>query len=351
VISLLAKLAFRFLHLGRSLVSKTPAKDAEPLTFRIVPNQPSKQATQHRTTTSDLSFTISNRLLPYLVDRNEQNDLLREAIDGHRRQHSNDPLICFFHGSPEQCLAEYQQCLEEEYLASLLGSPEENVIHFKVVPWPASGNFGRGLAATQESSCERFLDRLGRTIYEQIRIRDGRDETGREILSWAEKISSEVKAYPEPLAIGFYLDATDFFVYPQKFLDWFVSFWTRVSVNPYHTCLVFVFVTHRRASLNRPFQFLSNLVLDPCRERLIKRGVSLWPARVFPELDSIGGRHITEWTHRYRSRIEKYWGRPAFTLNSVLQDHLDKNRSQLSMREFATVTLNLLGTLHNPNPE
>jgi TIR domain/inactive STAND len=324
-----------------------PCKDVKPLTFHLVPDQGSAQAAQHGNVISDPSFTIANRLLPYLVDRKEQNDLLREAIDSHRQQHCETPLVCFFHGSPEQCLPEYQKCLEEEYLASLLGLPRENVIHFKVVPWPASGNLGLGSAATQKSSCGQFLDRLARRIYDEIRILGGRDETVEEVLSWAEKISVEIKAYPEPLAIAFYLDTADFFVYPKKFLDWFVSFWATVSVNPYHGCLVFVFVTHRREPPKGLFGFLRNLLPDPCRERLANRPGSLGYGRVLPELDSISGRHITEWTHTYRLRIEKHWKRPAFTLNGALQDHLDKNGSKLSMRQFATVTSSMLRTSDN----
>jgi hypothetical protein len=328
-------------------VKELPGRDVKPLTFELAPDLSPAQFGRHQTAISNLSSTITDRLLPYLVDRQEQNNLLREMIHSHRQQHRGNPLICFFHGSPEQCLPEYQQCLEEEHLAGLLGLSRGSVIHFKVVPWPASGYLGWGTTATRERSCEQFWDRLGRTIYDQIKISGERDETAGAPLSWADKISAEIKTYPEPLAIGFYLDATDFFIYPPGFLDWFVTFWETIPVNPYCTCLVFVFVTYRHESLKGLLRFLRRLVPDPCRKRMKNPSGYVGAARIIPELGCLSRRHVTEWVHTYRTRIEKHWRRPAFTLNSILQDHLDKNGDQLSMRGFAKVASDLLYTSEN----
>ena len=289
----------------------------------------------------DPASHITNRMLPYLIDRKPQNAFLARVFERHREQNADTPLICFFHGGAEDCVAEYQKCLEEEYLSDLLRLPEGHIVHFKVVDWPFIANPSGSMADARKE----FLFVLAKTIYDEIRI------SAAEVdpivpASFSYKISEEIGAYQEPLAIGFYLHEADLSRSPEN-IRWFLDFWSGISANPYHAFLVFVFVEHPREPTNRLLRFFHNLRSTRSREILVKKPDSLAPAHVLPELNSIDSLHVVEWINRYGSRIEHFWT-PAITLRGELENLFTGTGTELSMRQFAKITSDLLHIPHTP---
>jgi hypothetical protein len=290
----------------------------------------------------DPASQVTNRMLPYLIDRKPQNAFLARVLTIHAEGDANVPLICFFHGGPEDCVAEYQKCLEEEYLSDLLKLPEGYAVHFKIVDWPIILHPGGSMA----DACNDFLFALGKGIYDEIRILGADVDRIVSPGSFKEKVSREISAYQEPLAIGFHLHPTDL-SRSSETIRWFLDFWSGILSNPYHVCLVCVFVEHPREPTNIALKVLHKLRPIRSREILVNKPELLAPAHVLPELDSIDALHVVEWINRYASRIEQYWT-PAITLRGELESLFASAETRLSMRRFTKYTSDLLHIPHSP---
>jgi hypothetical protein len=291
---------------------------------------------------SDPIFEASDPLLPFLVDRTDQNLKLGKIIDEHLKLHSNNPLICFFHGNAEQCLAEYQKCLEEEYLSKLLPLRNVTSIYFKSVIWPGISRLGR----------DEFKLFLARSICERIGISGRESEIvepvpslEEEIKTLGQKISAQIALLREPLAIAFSLDARDFSEYPEN-ISWFLDFWPSISVNSQNPCLVFVFVVRYSAQVGDRFGFFRGLFRRRPEKVELKRPASLAPGHVLPELDSVRENNVVEWIGQYDSRIVRYYRAPAIDLLGKLRDHFKARGGQLLMSEFVKATESFRNNVH-----
>jgi hypothetical protein len=56
------------------------------------------------------------RLLPYLCDRNDQEEALAEALRGHQSERGGRPLVCLVHGNELECHAEYLERMQYRFL-------------------------------------------------------------------------------------------------------------------------------------------------------------------------------------------------------------------------------------------
>ena len=330
-------------------IKNSPAKSVKPLTFPRVPARPYLQTGEGRRM-SDLSLSVANRLLPYLVDRAEQNYQLRESIENHKQREDSAPLIFFVHGNTDQCLKYYRDCLEEEHLWKFLGCAPGTTVHFKSVCWPECTGLRQAWPGGAEAARSIFLRRLAQNIYWEIRTSGTSDDQRGAEVSLEEKIAVELRSYLEPLAIEFFLDATDFSGYPRRFLSWFVSLWSSISIRKGQCCLVFVFVNRGRAPVNLVSRTFRDLLPNRCRRLLVKRPETLAPARVFPELGSVRSRHIDEWARYCSSRIEALVS-SATDLSASLEEYLNQNGSELTMRTFAEKAASLLGIPLFAHPE
>ena len=248
------------------------------------------------------------------------------------------------HGNPEQCLVAYQKCLEEERLAELVGLPEGTAVHFELVEWPPS----QSRSWSRPTGQREFRNRLAITTYKAVLKFTSAPATSTTIPT-PEEISTQINLSREPVVIGVFLDALDYFAYPRDVLRWFSSFWDEISVSPYQTCLIFCFITRREAP-NRSMNVLRKLIPIDSLGKLLSNSEALAPAWVLPELASIRGGHVVSWGTRYGSRIENYVS-PAFVLIDKLEAYLENNGNEISMRQFADVTLDLLQISHSSNPE
>jgi len=122
----------------------------------------------------DPAAKLANWFLPYLIDRKDQNDELDRIIYVHRQKQAVVPLICFFRGNVEQCLAEYQKCLELEYLSRLLGIPRKMSVRFKLVGWPGTQNRGRRKGSSEDGAQREFSFDLARNTYRVVLVREPR---------------------------------------------------------------------------------------------------------------------------------------------------------------------------------
>jgi hypothetical protein len=275
------------------------------------------------------ALDVSNGLLPYLVDRTKQFRQLRHIITSYRQQPAKNPLICFVHGEVAECIFEYEACLEEEYLWRLLGLPRGTVVYFKTIGLPISGRTD----ADPESSRREFLSELGRIIYNEIRMFETDTDYPDTLEALEQRISSEIKSFPETLAIRLHLSSGDVSA-DQTAIQWFLEFWLRVSVNPSPNilCLVFVFIEHAHPASN-----FETALLD------------LAPERVLSQLASVEEGDVANWINDYRSRIQPYWKSPV-TLRAVLADEFAKSENKLPMSKFVRRVNDLFNISYVPTP-
>jgi uncharacterized caspase-like protein len=292
--------------------------------------------------TSDPIFEMSNQLLPFLVDRQPQYQKLEEIIGEHRKLQSKNPLICFFHGNREQCLAEYQKCLEEEYLSKLLRLKGPS-IYFKSVIWPGISRLGR----------DEFKLFLARNIYDRIGISGSESEIvetvpslEEEIKTLQQKISAQIALLREPLAIAFSLDAQDFSEYPEN-ISSFLDFWPSISFTSQIPCLVFVFVVRYNAQVKARFGFRDLFRRRPEKIELNKLA-SLGPGHVLPELESVRENNVVEWTGQYDSRIERYYRASTIEVRRKLSGYFEASGGKLPMSKFVEATESLRNNLRTP---
>jgi hypothetical protein len=128
-------------------------KDVVEPSFRAQPNKRHKN--------------IPRPFLPYLCDRSDQEDKLREMLDLHRSRPLRRPLLCVISGDEFECHDKFIERLTDDLLPTLLGqnSPIENLYWHEPPPPTVTVdqfwlNFGNRILSLSSKSVQECRDRF-----------------------------------------------------------------------------------------------------------------------------------------------------------------------------------------------
>jgi hypothetical protein len=117
--------------------------------------------------------TTPRPFLPYLCDRSEQEDKLREALELHRSRPLRRPLLCVISGDEFECHDKFIERLTDDLLPNLLGqgSPLENLYWHEPAPptvtveqfWLNFGNRILSLSTKSVEECRTRFQQMLRT--------------------------------------------------------------------------------------------------------------------------------------------------------------------------------------------
>jgi hypothetical protein len=226
------------------------------------------------------------RLLPYLVNREEQESKLDEALKQLRR-HPSRLLVCLVHGDEFQCHDTLLECLKEDCLPRLLElDPRRTAIKDCLLEWPRVRNVSELHEGFRKNLADKVLGRKRASTQE---------------------IDRALAAYPGPVMIHAHLLTEDWKRYGSEVLMSFLLFlqnWPEPS--PRQRLFVFLFIKYsvkQNLGLFKRRRFES--VNDKIARLLETAPFSEYDrllCTVLPRLHSIARSEVEDWARREEIR-------------------------------------------------
>jgi hypothetical protein len=219
-------------------------------------------------------------LLPYQVDRKDQEYALSQAME-RQRQYANRPLLCIVHGDKHQCLDTFCQYLYKDFLPRLPHLGEQKIENYQVRCPEQVHNLSQW--------SERFCYNLSEAVLPMPRV------------TTTEEINQALAQVPSPVFIHSHLWVKTFDSACRERLAHYLQFWdTWLPLQDNQHLFVFLFVQYepleavkgwwkRRQYTAGKTQFLDTL-------RTVAPTLTKTQCVVLPPLENVTRQHVLDWS-------------------------------------------------------